>query len=384
MAKKLSYKQLKKEVKRYKKNELKKFDQLIKNSFDMLVLLDANGVQQYVSESCQRILGYKPEELNNISVIEEMIHPDDQQKTIEGFQDVVKHGFNKGTQYRHRHKNGEWVYLEAVGTNQIDNPLINKIVLNVRDITDHKLKEQELLASQERLSEANKTKDRFFSIIGHDMKGPFNSIVGFSDILLDQLANEDYEGVESYARIIHESSQRAMNLLNNLLEWSRAQTGKIQYSPEYIEFVSLANEVIDLMKDCALEKSITVNHKLPHDLPILADKSMIKAILRNLISNAVKFTDEGGEITVLSNVDSEYITISVVDNGVGIKPENVKKLFRIDYSFSTPGTNDETGTGLGLLLCKEFVEMHGGKLWVESVYGSGSTFKFTIPKHNLS
>jgi two-component system sensor histidine kinase/response regulator len=374
-----SYEELEQQIKEFKKSDKEKLNQLVKNSFDMIVLLDSNGFQHYVSESCERILGFKPEELINIPIIETMIHPDDQEKTSAGLTDIINNSANGGSQYRHRHKNGSWVYLEAFGTNQINNPLIKSVVLNVRDITERKKTEEELLESRARLREANFTKDRFFSIIGHDLKSPFNSIVGFSEILLEQIKEKDYTSIEDYAEIIYNSSERAMNLLTNLLEWSRTQTGKIKFNPEYHELVTEINDVVELLNASAQQKSIFISKNLPHDMPVEADKAMVKTILRNLISNAIKFTNRGGEITISLEQKPKELIVSVADNGVGIKKENIDYLFRIDHRYSTLGTNKETGTGLGLLLCKEFVEKHGGKIWAKSNGISGSIFSFSLP-----
>ena len=379
MNKKPTYKELEKQIEGFVKRDNEKFKQLIKNSFDMIVLLDSNGIQHYVSESCERMLGYKPEELINISVIEKLIHPEDQEKTRAGLNDIIESSKNGGTQYRHRHKNGSWVYLEAFGTNQLNNPLIKSVVLNVRDITDRKIAEKELKESEARLSEANVTKDRFFSIIGHDLRSPFSSIIGISEILVAQIEEKDYEGIDNYARIIYDSSKRAMNLLTNLLEWSRAQTGKIKFDPEYFEFVTTINEVVALYIDSAEQKSIQISKKLPLDIPVVADKAMVKTILRNLISNAIKFTNPGGEIIIGAEQNEKELIVYVTDNGVGIKKEHIDKLFRIDYNYSTLGTNREKGTGLGLLLCKEFIEMHGGKIWAESIATKGCRFNFSLP-----
>jgi len=372
--KKPTYQELEKQIEGFIKRDEEKFKQLIKNSFDMTVLLDSNGNQHYVSESCERILGYKPEELINISVIEKMIHPEDQERTIAGLSDIIENSKNGGTQYRHRHKNGSWVYLEAFGTNQINNPLIKSVVLNVRDITDRKIAE-----SKVRLSDANVTKDRFFSIIGHDLRSPFSSIIGFSELLVEQINEKDYDGIENYATIIHDSSKRAMNLLTNLLDWSRAQTGKIEFNLECFEIVTAINEVVALYKGSAEQKSIYISKKLPHDIPVVADKAMVKTILRNLISNAIKFTNPGGEIVIRAEQKEKELIVSVTDNGVGIKKEHIDKLFKIDYNYSTLGTNKEKGTGLGLLLCKEFIEMHGGKIWAESNETKGCSFNFSLP-----
>lgn len=355
------------------------FKQLIKNSFDMIVLLDIDGTQRYVSESCEKILGYKPEELTGIPVIEKMLHPDDQESTKKDFIDILEKKAHGGAQYRHRHKEGGWVYLEAFGNNQLDNPVINAIVLNVRDITERKKAERTIKENEIRLKELNDTKDRFFSILAHDLKNPFNSVLGFSNLVVEHLKKKDYKGVAEFADIIHDSAQRSVNLLMNLLEWSQAQTGKIKFHPEYIELVSVINEVIALFDDSATQKSITMSKNLPQRLPVLADKAMIHTILRNLISNGIKFTRAGGVIVIVAEQAENELIVSVADNGVGMTQETVDKLFRIDTSYTTVGTNRETGTGLGLLLCKEFIDLHEGRIWIESEVEKGSSFSFSIP-----
>lgn len=361
------------------KEEEEKFKHLIRNSFDMIVLLDSQGIQRYVSESCEKILGYQADELINIAVIESMIHPEDQIFAIDEFQKILSKNGSGGVQYRHRHKNGQWIYLEAFGTNQLDNPNIKSIVLNVRDVTQRKNTEQVLKENEARLNELNATKDKFFSIIAHDLRSPFNSIVGFCDLLSYQVKNQDYNGLEKYATIIQNSSQLAMDLLMNLLEWSRSQTGKIGFYPEYFELVSLIRELTHLFAGPARQKSIQISTSLPPYLAVFADRAMLSTVLRNLISNAIKFSYPENNIEILVNETKSQIEISVTDYGVGIIPENIDKLFRIEAGFSTSGTQDEKGTGLGLILCKEFIEKHGGIIKVESKVGSGSTFKFTIP-----
>lgn len=355
--------------------------QLIANSFDMIVLLDSNGIQHFVSESCEKILGYRPEELINIPVIEQMIHPDDQKKLISEFQDAVNIG-QGGTQYRHRHKNGGWVHLEAFGTNQLKNPAIQSFVLNVRDITERKKAEKALEDSKARLHELNVTKDKFFSIIAHDLKSPFHSILGFSNVLARQMQKKDYEGIEKYAGAIQHASQRAMDLLMNLLEWARSQSGRMEFRPEYFEIVSLINHVAKTLNDDVQQKSITILMNIPLSASIFADRNMISTILRNLFTNAIKFTNPGGKIVLTASQNPDELIISISDNGVGIDKNAIAKLFRIGESYKKFGTQNERGTGLGLILCKEFVEKHGGEIWVESKKGKGSVFCFTIPVRN--
>ena len=248
-----------------------------------------------------------------------------------------------------------------------------------KDITAQKKTEELLKSNEIRLQDLNATKDKFFSIIAHDLKNPFNAIIGFSDILAEQVREKDYEGVEEYTEIIQSASQRAMSLLSNLLEWSQAQTGRLHYDPKQFDIVSLINEITLFMEDSARQKSIEISKELPHQVLVTADKAMIGTILRNLLSNSVKFTNYGGNISISIDRSPKWFTISVSDNGVGIEKQDQEKLFRIDKSHTTSGTQQEMGTGLGLLLCKEFIEMHGGKIGVESEKGQGSRFYFTIP-----
>jgi len=359
-----------------------KFKQLIKNSFDMIVLLDSDGNQKYVSESCEKILGYKQDELVNIPVIDTMLHPEDREKVLKGFNEILNYSNNGGVQYRHRHKNGGWVYLEAFGTNQTSNPHINYVVLNVRDVSERKKAEDALKESEKQLKELNATKDRFFSIIAHDLRSPFNSIVGLCNLLEKQIEEKDYKTLDKYVNIIQDSSKKAMDLLINLLEWSQAQTGRLEFNPEYFELVDLIKQECSLLKDYANQKTITLDFLLPSDMLVYADKEMISSVVRNLVSNAIKFTDTGGNIRIFVENKEREIMVFVEDNGVGINPENMDKLFKLEDNYSTIGTKRESGTGLGLLLCKEFIDMHSGKIWVQSEEGKGSKFFFTIPNQS--
>ncbi|BAX80057.1 sensor histidine kinase [Labilibaculum antarcticum] len=225
----------------------------------------------------------------------------------------------------------------------------------------------------------NATKDKFFSIIAHDLKSPFNSILGFSNLLMDLASRKDYDNIEEYAGIIMQSSTRAMDLLLNLTEWSRSQTGRMEFNPEYIEMNSLINETALLFDDIAGQKKITIVRNLPANVPVFADKAMISTVLRNLISNGVKFTHPGGKIIISVVENQSELKVLVSDNGVGIPKDKVQKIFHINQNYTTLGTNKEKGTGLGLLLCKEFVEKHEGNIWVESEEGKGSIFYFTLP-----
>lgn len=256
------------------------------------------------------------------------------------------------------------------------------------DITERKKAEKTLMENEARLKELNATKDKFFSIIAHDLKGPFNSIMGFSDLLIRQIQERDYDGISRYATIIKSSSQRAMSLLMNLLEWSRSQTGSMEFRPEEINMTFLINEAVQLFLDAARQKSITLYTMVPEENMVFVDRPMVLTILRNLISNAIKFTHPGGEILISTKSTEKECEVMISDNGVGIKKESIEKLFHIHTSYSTIGTNDEVGTGLGLILCKDFIDKHNGRIWVESVRGSktergSTTFHFTVPRSEM-
>ena len=271
--------------------------------------------------------------------------------------------------------------LKAGGVDYITKPFRHEEV-KARVATHLKIYQQrkELQSQSIELKKLNAEKDKFFTIIAHDLKSPFNSIVGFSNLLVEQVREKDFEGIEKYAGIILKSSDRALELLKNLMEWARSQTGRIEFSPEYFEIVVVINEIILSFDDIARQKSIIINKAIPPSAPVFADKAMINVILRNLVSNAIKFTMPGGMITISANEKQSELTVTVSDTGVGISNDRIEKLFRIDESFSTAGTNNERGTGLGLILCKEFVEKHGGKIWVNSEKGKGSDFNFTVAR----
>ncbi len=230
-----------------------------------------------------------------------------------------------------------------------------------------------------KLEELNATKDKFFSIIAHDLRNPFNSIIGFCSLLQEQIRQKDYESLEEYVEIIANSSEKTLALLINLLEWAQSQTGKMEFKPEEIDMMALVTEAVDLAKDYAGQKSISILKELPENALVYADKAMISTILRNLISNALKFTEDGGTVVVSVEFDANEMYVAVADNGVGMTKDTLDKLFNIEENHSTAGTHNEKGTGLGLILCQEFVAKHGGNIRVESEPGKGSKFIFSLP-----
>ncbi len=276
-----------------------------------------------------------------------------------------------------------WLHTKSVPY-RINKNEISGLIGVTRDVTLQKKAEQELMEREAELIELNATKDKFFSIIAHDLKSPFNSILGFSKILNENFENYDLEKKKYFLSILHKSIQNTFNLLENLLTWSRSQRGIIDFNPEKLNLKLIFNETIELLDQRAKNKSILLVDKIHEDIFVSADKNMLLTIIRNLISNAVKFTPKGGIIELNSTLKAneknhKFVKIGVMDSGVGVSKEIQSKLFDIGESVSTKGTENESGTGLGLVLCKEFVEKHGGEIWVESDIGVGSEFYFTIP-----
>ena len=229
------------------------------------------------------------------------------------------------------------------------------------------------------LQEVIATKDKFFSFIAHDLKSPFNSIIGLSNLLVEKINQNKTEEIGRYGNLIQKTSNNAMALLMNLMEWSSSQTGLMKFSPHYFDLKSCIDNTLQLYTEAAAQKSITIISDVPVSVSIMADKAMMGTVLRNLISNAIKFTRPGGELSVAVKLVQNEILFSIIDNGVGIPLDSIEKLFKIDHSFSTHGTQKEVGTGLGLILCKDFVERHNGRIWVESVVHKGTSFYFTLP-----
>jgi len=238
---------------------------------------------------------------------------------------------------------------------------------------------KKLTHSEHNLKELNDTKDKFFSIIAHDLKNPFQSLLGFSETLYYEAEQITKEELREYTRLIYESSQNLYNLLSNLLQWSKSQLGSIKLSAVKINLYEAVDDVLSLLNISVTKKNITITNAVDTNATLLADKHVISTVLRNLISNAVKFTDKKGEIKISSRMKEDKIEVSVQDNGRGIDRENEKKLFKIDQEHSTRGTENESGTGLGLILCKELIIQSGGEISVETELGKGSTFKFTLP-----
>jgi len=239
---------------------------------------------------------------------------------------------------------------------------------------------EELMAHRDQLVEVNAVKDKLFMIIAHDLKNPFNSLLGFAELLSKRYDNLSDEKRKSIIEILLNSSKNLFELLTNLLNWSRAQRGSIIYNAAMADIICLIRENIELIQNQADQKQIRIIMEIPFEELILKiDTDLINAVIRNLLTNAVKYTNFAGKITVTGNVTNDNFIVSIADTGIGIPKEGIMQLFRKDSYYTTYGTNNERGTGLGLIVCKEFVEMHKGKIWIANSDEKGSTFCFMLP-----
>lgn len=338
---------------------------------------DLDGNILLVNKMASRYTGYTRNELLQMNVKDidkESISRKDRELIWQEFQPgkqkrILSHHFRKdGTKYP--------VEVMITGIHYHDAPIILAIA---QDITERVEAEQALIKSEKELKELNAAKDKFFSIIAHDLKSPFGSVLGISELLNQKIDNKDFEQLSIMSRLLLKAATQSYDLLNNLLVWSRAQSGKIKFKPEQIRLCNLIEGIVALFSITAEEKGVKFEIKCAKNIEACADPNMLNAVFRNLISNALKYSFEGGMITLLVEESEKEIHIVVKDEGVGIKENLVSKLFKLEEDISTPGTKGEGGTGLGLKLCKEFVGIHGGKIWVESKWKKGSEFHFTLP-----
>lgn len=257
--------------------------------------------------------------------------------------------------------------------------ILSFVAAQVAQVIERKRNADEMKKITLELQQLNATKDKFFSIIAHDLRNPFITILGFSDLLLSDYSELSDEERKFYLEEMKKSAELSHNLLQNLLQWSRSQTGRIEFNQSALFLHHVINSNFDLLYGSAEKKDIKMVSEVSVDIKLFADEDMLNTVLRNLLTNSIKFTPRHGTITVSASLNKSMAQISVSDTGVGMDESALNNLFRIDISHSSHGTDREAGTGLGLILCKEFVEKHGGTISVSSAPGKGTTFTFTIP-----
>ncbi|MBK7105502.1 MAG: PAS domain S-box protein [Ignavibacteriae bacterium] len=374
-----------------------------------IFLIDSNRKLKFANPEFYKLLGYSLEELFDTEVFKKIYNHSNKIEIDCPINKVFEREETVRIVYDNfKTSNDEYLPVSFVSTPIKRNGKIIGCVTAFHDITNRIVAEEELKRyveelqfnkelmedsvnestrlnemlwdSETRLKELNASKDKFFSIISHDLRSPFTSIIGFAEVMVEDFENLSKDEIKEFTNSIYKSSKNVQNLLENLLQWSRIQTGRIEFNPINFEVNNLINDVIALYQVNAARKKITLVNLIEKQFKVNADKFMIDTVLRNLVSNAIKFTPQGGTIKInVEDLDENTLTISVIDSGVGIKEDIIDKLFKIDSHITTKGTDKEKGTGLGLILCKEFIEKHSGKIWVESKIEQGSEFKFTLP-----
>lgn len=382
----------KREIENELKNNIEKHRISIENANIGIMTVDFEGRILASNKECVNIFGFSQSELEGMT-INEIAVPDDKNISLTYMQSaIVDKRQGKGEFIkRYFSKSGKLITCQVSSSLMYDEtsePLF--FLSHIKDITlqveaDRALKEinSKLSDTVDELKQANAVKDKFSRIIAHDLKNHFNTILGFSEILAESVYTDSLDELHSHASIIWQSSLETYKLLENLLEWSMSQSGKILFNPQNIDIEKILQEVLDLNTAQATSKEIKISYNIQGNAVVYADENMLRTILRNLIGNALKFTGQKGEILITSKTNQQETLMTVSDTGIGIMPEVIDRLFLMENVVKLPGDKMQKGTGLGLLLCKEFVEKHNGKIWVESVLKKGSDFNFTLPAKPL-
>lgn len=354
---------------------------IFESSPDAIMIVDPQGQMVNCNTVTLELLGVPEREKIIGKNFLELVSWKDRERAAENLKYTIEHGVTKDIEYTIVNSKGHRISVEvSAGVVSGESGRLQNIVLVGKDITRRKLEQEQLKKYSEELRETNATKDKFFSIISHDLRSPFQGLLGISDLLVSDNDNLTREEISILCKQINKSLKNQFKLLENLLQWSRIQTGRMKYTPVQVDLKMLVNDIIYLLSGNSMSKSIAVKNEIPQNCIVLADTSMLSSIIQNLITNAIKFTKKYGEIKISAEKKGKFIEVQVADNGVGMKQEDAKRLFRIDQHHSSPGTENESGTGLGLILCREMIERNGGKIWVETEAGRGTTFFFTIPK----
>ena len=356
------------------------YSAILNASPDAITISDLTGRYIMVSPSAVALAGLKSgDEMIGRNIVE-FVAPEDKELVLSNYS-LMLQGIKTGpNQYRGLKAFSTVIDIEVNGSTIKDaNGQPELLVFSVRDITERKKTESEIKHKNELLEKLNSEKDKFFSIIAHDLRGPFNGFLGLTQIMAEQLKLLTLDELQEISMGMNKSANNLYNLLNNLLEWSRMQQGATNFEPKNLDLLPLATTTLQPLLDSANKKGIELIIHIPESLQVFADENMLASTIRNLASNAVKFTPAGGKVSISAKATPDgKIEISVKDSGIGMDAEIVHNMFKLDVSISRKGTDGEPSTGLGLLLCKDFIEKHGGKIWAESKEGKGSTFYFTL------
>jgi len=365
------------------KNSEERFRILAQTAADAIIMINDNFEIILFNKSAEKIFGYRSEEVINKPI--DLLIPERylnlyKISTRQYLETGESRLIGKTRELIGQRKNGETFPL---GLSLSESTIGNEITFTgiARDITERKTIEETLKKSEKNLRELNSAKDKLFSIISHDLRSPFNSIIGFAEMLndtYDELSDDDRK---EFVKNITTSSKQTYELVENLLDWSKLERGKIEFKPKILRLENIISEIVTLVKGNIVRKKIKVSTELNTGVKVFADENMLHSIILNLVTNALKFTPKDGNINIQAEENGDYIMISVIDNGVGIPADKIEKLFNFTANISTRGTDGEKGTGLGLPLVQEYVHRNGGTIKVHSELGKGTSFSFTIPGH---
>jgi PAS domain S-box-containing protein len=341
---------------------------------------DKNNRLLFCNEQFASLIHTSPDKIIG-TVLHDNKNPELQKKYLEENKQVIETGKQIERESSFQSENGKTYWL----THKFPIQTGNEILLGAISINITKRKEHEnaLKNSKKELLRINATKDKLFSIISHDLKNPINNIIGFANLINKKFDQYPVEKTKKFIRVIHQSAISLSELLGSLLIWSRAQSGTIQVSPEYFDLQEIIQSNIDLLKSGAENKQVTLINTLSISVKVYADKEMIKTVIRNILSNAVKFTETGGSVSIGAQEKHSSVIVEIQDDGIGMDQETMDKIFQFGEAVSEHGTEGEKGTGLGLLICREFIRKNNGELWVQSAPGKGSTFFIAIPKNKI-
>ena len=348
------------------------YQALIENAFDTIVVLNDDGFIDYISPSVKKLLGYEPEEWIGKSFYD-FIQPDDLLKVINMFAEGMQIPGHVGLmELRIQHKDGSWRIVEGIGTNLLDNPSVAGIVVNFHDITERK-------QADEALRELDQMKSEFIANISHELRTPLQSILGFTKLMMrDEVS--DPERQREFLTIIDAQGEHLTNLINDLIDVSRIESGRFDIQKQHLSIGEVIHSAVQELSSLAVEKGMAIVEDLPATLPGLeADGERLEQVMVNLLSNAIKFSHDGGEITIRAEGRDGEVLVQVSDRGTGIPAEAIPHIFERFYQANGSMSRSAGGSGLGLYISKQIVEAHGGRIWVESNVGEGSTFSFTVP-----
>ncbi len=341
---------------------------------------DGTYTLEYVSERAAKMFDSSPEKLlADFSLVYEAVHPEN----LESFIDLNIQGIKYRRPFNWTGRiiakgKIQWLHIESFPEALKNGDILWHGV--IADVTERRRTDDIIKNQYNQLQEMNRSKDKFFSVIAHDLRGPFQSLLSSSEMLATDVENLTPEQIKTFSSGLNNSLRNLYGIIENLLQWSMMQRNMLEFDPENLDLYDITNNIAEILNQSAAKKDISVTNKIGRKTNVFADLFMLRSVIQNLLVNAIKFTKTGGQIIISSLNKGRFVEISVQDNGIGMEKSKIRDLFGPSAVISTRGTSGEKGTGLGLTLCKEFVERNGGEIIAESKLGKGSKFTFTLPK----